>query len=307
MESTIIQKIRYFDIAANLASGIYAGYYKGYRGQVHNIDLDDVLQRAKDVGCDRLLISSSSYKDALQCLEIAKKSDKYYCTVGVHPTRVNDIDKFGGQERYFKNLENLIVKCGDKCVAIGECGLDYDRLMCSEKEVQLKYFPVHFDLAEKFNKPLYLHDRNTGGDFLKIMKENRHRFSTGIVHTFTGTEEELKQYLALDLYIGVSGCSLKKKHNMEVVKQIPLDRLMLETDCPYCEIHKGYDSYSLVKTTFPHCFPNNYKKGQMVKGRNEPCTIVQIAEVVAALKKMDIKELAETTYQNTLKVFSIKE
>ena len=307
MISNTNSQIRYFDIAANLASGMYSGYYKGFRGAMHRPDVDDVLHRAQEVGCDRLLISSTCYKDAKLCLDLANKSDKYYCTVGVHPTRVNDIDKFGGKERYFKNLEDLIVKCGDKCVAVGECGLDYDRLMCAEKEVQLKYFPVHFDLAEKFNKPLYLHDRNTGGDFLRLIKENRHRFSTGIVHTFTGTEEELKQYLSLDLYIGISGCSLKKKHNMEVVKQIPLDRLMLETDCPYCEINKSYDSHSLVKTTFPKCFNDNYKKGQMVKGRNEPCTIVQVAEVVAALKKMDIKELAETTYQTTLKVLNIKE
>ena len=235
------------------------------------------------------------------------KSDKYYCTVGVHPTRVNDIDKFGGQERYFKNMEKLIEKCGEKCVAIGECGLDYDRLMCSEKETQLKYFPVHFALAEKYNKPLYLHDRNSGGDFYKLMKENRHRFSTGVVHTFTGTEDELNKYLSLDLYIGVSGCSLKKKHNMEVVKKIPLDRLMIETDCPYCEINKSYDCFSLVKTPFPSRYPEQYQKGCKVKSRNEPCTIVQIAEVVSALKKVDIKDLTEITYENTMKFFNLKE
>jgi len=298
-------KLRYFDIAANLASGVYAGNYRGQ--QMHTPDLDEVLKRANDVGCDRLLISSTCYKDAKTCLDIAKRSDKFYCTVGVHPTRVNDIDRFGGKERYFKNMEDLIVRCGEKCVAIGECGLDYDRLMCSTKETQLKYFPVHFDLAEKFHKPMYFHDRNTSGDFLKLVKENRHKFSTGIVHTFTGTEEDLKQYLDLDLYIGVSGCSLKKKHNMEVVKKIPLDRLMLETDCPYCEITPSYDSFSLVKTTFPKTYNDKYKKGCMVKSRNEPCTIVQIAEVVSALTKVDIKDFTEITYENTMKVFNLKE
>lgn len=299
------QKLRFFDIAANLSHGQFAGNYKGH--QMHPSDLDDVLKRATDIGCDRLLITASSLKDAKPCYDISKKSDKYYCTVGVHPTRVNDIDRFGGKERYFRNLEEMIEKCGDKCVMIGECGLDYDRLMCSEKDVQLKYFPMHFDLAEKYNKPLYLHDRNSGGDFLRLMKENRHRFSTGIVHTFTGTETELKQYLALDLFIGVSGCSLKKKSNLEVVKQIPLDRIMLETDCPYCEIFSSHDSFPYVKTTFPHKYNDKFERGFCVKGRNEPCKIIQVAEVVAAIKKVDIKELTEMAYENTMKVLNLKD
>ncbi len=100
---------------------------------------------------------------------------------------------------------------------------------------------------------------------------------------------------------------LKKKHNMEVVKKIPLDKLMLETDCPYCEIHKGYDSYSLVKTPFPSKFNDKYEKGFMVKSRNEPCTIIQIAEVVSALMNVEMKELTERTYENTMKVFNLKE
>jgi TatD DNase family protein len=70
-------------------------------------------------------------------------------------------------------------------------------------------FPYHFDLAEKYNLPMYLHNRNTGNDFYDIVRKNRDRFSTGCVHSFTGTEEELKQILELDLYIGVNGCSLK--------------------------------------------------------------------------------------------------
>ena len=274
---------------------------------MHPGDLDDVLQRSEDVGCDRLLITSTSMKDAKSCFDIAKKSDKYYCTVGVHPTRVMDIEKSGNPEKYFKELEELIVNYGDKCVAIGECGLDYDRLMCAEKDVQLKYFPMHFDLAEKLNKPLYLHDRNTGGDFFRLIKENRHRFSTGIVHTFTGTEDELKQFLSLDLYIGISGCSLKKKRNLEVLKQVPLDKIMLETDCPYCEINPSSDSFPYVKTKFPSKYSDSYQKGVMVRGRNEPCKIVQVAEVVSAVKKVDIKELTEIAYLNTMKVFNLKD
>lgn len=90
-------------------------------------------------------------------------------------------------------------------------------------------FPVHFDLAKKHNLPMYLHSRNCKADFVRIVKENRSKFSTGCVHSYTGDQEELEQLLELDLYIGVNGCSLKTEENIEVMKKIPLDRLMLES------------------------------------------------------------------------------
>ena len=74
------------------------------------------------------------------------------------------------------------------------------------------------------------------------MRENRHKFSSGVVHSFTGDEEELNALLAMDLYIGVNGCSLKTKENLEIAKKIPLDKLMLETDCPYCDIRNSHAS-----------------------------------------------------------------
>lgn len=115
---------------------------------------------------------------------------------------------------------------------IGECGIDYDRLRCASKKQQLLVFRKHFELAEHFKLPLYLHSRNTGSDFNQIVKENRHRFPGGVVHSFTGTIDELKELL--DLFIGVNGCSLKTYDNLEMVKSIPLDKLLLETDAPYC-------------------------------------------------------------------------
>ena len=103
-------------------------------------------------------------------------------------------------------------------------------------------FPFHFDLAEKYNLPMYLHSRSTEGDFARIVKENRSKFSTGVVHSFTGDEQELQELLDLDLYIGINGCSMKTKENCEIVKKVPLDRIMLETDCPYCEIRNSHHS-----------------------------------------------------------------
>ena len=98
--------------------------------------------------------------------------------------------------------------------------------------------------------PMYLHSRSTGGDFTKIVRENRDKFSTGVVHSFTGDEEELQEIIDLDLYVGVNGCSLKTEENCNIVKAIPLERIMLETDCPYCDIRNKHYSSQFVKTSF---------------------------------------------------------
>ena len=126
-------------------------------------------------------------------------------------------------------MEGLLNQHKDHIVAIGECGLDYDRFNYADKDTQLKAFPIHFDWAEKFNLPMYLHSRNCKDDFVRIVKENRKRFKGGVVHSYTGDIEELKELIAMDLYIGVNGCSLKTKENIEIVKQIPLDLIMLES------------------------------------------------------------------------------
>jgi TatD DNase family protein len=97
---------------------------------------------------------------------------------------------------------------------------------------------------------MYLHNRNTGSDFFDIIKANRKRFSTGVVHSFTGTIEEMEHILALDLYIGINGCSLRDENSLEIVKKIPLDKLMIETDAPYCEIRNTHPGRKFVKTVF---------------------------------------------------------
>jgi TatD DNase family protein len=95
---------------------------------------------------------------------------------------------------------------------------------------------------------MYFHSRSTEGDFVRIVKENRHRFPAGVVHSFTGDMEELNELLKLDLFIGVNGCSLKTEENIKVARQIPIEKLMLETDCPYCDIRNSHASSKLVKT-----------------------------------------------------------
>ena len=138
----------------------------------------------------------------------------------------------------------------------------------------MRAFPPHFELAERTGLPMYLHSRNTNGDFPRLVLENRHRFSTGVVHSFTGDLAELTQLLEADLFIGVNGCSLKTPENLEVVRAIPLEKIMLETDCPYCDIRKSSAAHQHVKTHFQYKNKEKYNDQFLVRGRNEPCTIM---------------------------------
>lgn len=123
-------------------------------------------------------------------------SDDFYSTIGVHPCRAKEpfkdsalTDDQAKLDSYFMRIRDILQSADGKhkMVAIGECGLDYDRFEYADKETQLKVFPRHFELTEEFNLPMYLHSRNTDGDFVRIVKENRSRFPAGVVHSFTGT------------------------------------------------------------------------------------------------------------------------
>lgn len=119
-------------------------------------------------------------------------------------------------------------------VAFGEIGLDYDRLFLSEKQPQLKYFETQLDLAVEIQLPLFLHSRAASKDFEKLIAPRLAKLPRrGLVHSFTGTLEEMSRMVTLGLDIGVNGCSLKTEENLEVVKAIPLDRIQIETDGPW--------------------------------------------------------------------------
>jgi TatD DNase family protein len=107
---------------------------------------------------------------------------------------------------------------------------------------------------------MYLHCRNTGGDFWQLVEKNRARFPGGVVHSFTGGKDELERALSLDLYVGLNGCSLKSEENLEIAKLVPLDRLMIETDSPYCEIRNTHASMKFVKTKNNAVKPEKWKQ-----------------------------------------------
>lgn len=123
---------------------------------------------------------------------------------------------------------------------------------------------------------MYFHNRNTGDDFYEIVEKNRKKFKKGVVHSFTGTAEEIKRILDLDLHISINGLAFKKQRNLDLLKLIPLNKLMIETDAPYCQIKKWFKGNDLVKTR--HVTKSNpvekFVKGEMVYDRNEPCNVI---------------------------------
>jgi len=298
------------------------------------------LRRARRVGVREILVTAGTVEEAKKAAtrcriwnddeHLTGPFPKMYSTVGVHPTRCDEFEKseqLSPPERYLEELKTVIRENRDVVAAIGECGLDYDRLHFCEKETQKKYFQLQFELAKEFDLPLFLHSRNSREDFYEILKRNVHHLKRGaVVHSFTGSKEEFEELLALDdrIYIGVNGCSLKTEENVDVVKAIPLDRMLLETDAPWCNVKNthfgnkyllppssgkeeakvGENTKNRIQALFgPPVKPKKWQKGAMIKDRCEPCQIASVCEIVAGCKDAAYERVAETCYQNSRNLF----
>lgn len=293
------------DIAVNFTDNMFKGIYNGK--QCHVADIPAVLARAWSAGVDRIIVTGGSLEESKEALAIAETDGRLFCTVGVHPTRCKEFEESGDPEKHFQALVSLAkegIQTG-KVVAIGECGLDYDRLHFCPAETQKKYFEKQFELADAVKLPMFLHMRAAAKDFCNILAQNKHRLSAGVAHSFTGSAEDRDKLLSLDnLFIGINGCSLKTNENLDVLRGIPIERMMIETDSPYCGIKNTHAGIKFVKSVWPSKKKEKYEPDSTVKDRNEPCLVRQVLEVVAGCKGIgDVEHLSKTLYHNTCRVF----
>lgn len=144
---------------------------------------------------------------------------------------------------------------------------------------------------------MFLHMRAAADDFERLLRPRLDKLpKKGLVHSFTGTLEEMQSLVSLGLDVGVNGCSLKTEENLAVVKEIPLERLQIETDGPWCEIRPSHASHKLLagEVVMPKAVKKErWVEGAMIKGRNEPACIVQVAHVIAKLKGIDVQTVCD--------------
>ncbi|KAG1665063.1 hypothetical protein FOA52_012482 [Chlamydomonas sp. UWO 241] len=292
---------------------MYQGHYNDK--EYHPPDLDTVLERAWAAGVAKIIVTAGSLKEAREALELVKRDDRLFCTVGVHPTRCGEFDAHpGGPEEYLAGLAAVVAEgvAAGKTVAIGECGLDYERLHFCDETTQTKYFEAQFSLAKASGLPMFLHLRGSSAvsPFVDIVARHAGDFPAGVVHSFDGNADELVQVLALgQLSIGINGCSLKTVENLDVMAQVPVGRLMLETDCPWCEIRSTHAGKQYIKSAGVEARDRKkHDPTKMVKSRNEPCNMVQVLEVVAGHRGVeDVEGLSEAIWHNTLRMFFPRE
>jgi TatD DNase family protein len=293
---------------------VYEGKYHGK--QQHPSDLPSVLQRARTAGCQKLIVTGSDMEESKRAIELARAHPgMIYATVGVHPCSSLQFTRSPpSSEAHLAALRALAESASAEghAVAFGEIGLDYDRLALCPKDVQLEYFAAQLDIAVTLNLPLFLHSRAAHEDFSRLLRERLDRLPRrGVVHSFTGTEAEMRELVEMGFDIGVNGCSMKLTENVDVVREIPLERIQLETDGPWCEMRASHASSGYLEgfggEGCESVKKERWAEGKMVKGRNEPCTIGRVAWAVARIKGLEVKELTEAAWANTVRMFGFGE
>lgn len=244
-------------------------------------DRDAVVQRALDAGVYRMIVTGSSERSNLDAARLANESDGVmYSTAGVHPHHASDYDD--SVDAQIRALANEAV-----VVAIGECGLDYFRNF-SPRDAQLEAFRRQLDVASDTGLPVFLHQRDAHDDFVEVLDSALPKVSRAVAHCFTGEHESLREYLAMGLYIGVTGwiCDERRGlHLRDIVSAVPDDRLMIETDAPYL----------LPRTLRP----------KPKSRRNEPAYLTEVLRVVAEARGQTEEHVASVTTENAQRFFGI--
>ena len=258
-----------FDICFNLTSSSFRQ------------DEQQVLQRARTANVNHFLVTGSDQQDSEYAVQLAEQyQGGMYATVGVHPHLANR-----WQADTSDKLRTLAKS--NRVKAIGEAGLDYNRNYSTPQE-QVHAFKQQIELAIKLQKPLFLHERDAHEEFYKILSAYKNDLGPTVVHCFTGNRAALENYLAMGLYIGITGwiCDERRGlHLQEIVSLIPQDRILIETDAPYL---------------FPRTIQPRPKKM-----RNEPAYLPHIAEHISLHRGDSIEQLSVYTMENSLRFLGL--
>ena len=238
-------------------------------------DLEEVIERARLNGVERVVVVGFDEKTIKRAMELIDTYDFMYAAIGWHPVDAIDLT-----DSYLDWIEELTAH--PKVVAIGEIGLDYhwDK---SPKDIQQAVFRRQIQLAKKLDLPIIIHNREATEDVVAILEEEGAAEVGGIMHCFSGSPETAKRCLEMNFYISLGGPVTFKNavKPKEVAKEVPLDRLLIETDCPYLA---------------PHPY-----RGK----RNEPSYVKLVAEQIAELKGISFEEVARVTTENANRLFRI--
>jgi TatD DNase family protein len=237
-------------------------------------DRDQVIKRARLGGVARIVTIGIDLASSRKAIEIANKNEFVYATVGYHPHNAKEAD--------VRDLERLRALAAEpKVVAWGEIGLDFFRRH-SSPDLQVKAFERQLDMAFEQNLPVIIHDRDAHADLLRILKSRKRQYQ-GVIHCFSGNYDLAMALIQMGFHISFPGTVTYKNavDTQAAASRIPLDRLLVETDCPY-----------LTPVPF---------RGK----RNEPLYVKHTAEKIAQLRQLDFKQLAEVTSANTIRLFSL--
>ncbi len=257
------------DIGANIAHNSF------------DEDRADMMRRAVDAGVNRIIVTGSNDESNVQAANLAEQfPGVLYSTAGVHPHHASDYSDDSDAL-----IRSLVKK--DCVVAVGECGLDYFRNF-SPRDAQLNAFKRQLDIAKESGLPVFLHQRDAHDDFVEMLEPALPDLSRAVAHCFTGEGESLREYIAMGLYIGITGwiCDERRgKHLHDIVSIIPDDKLLIETDAPYL----------LPRTIRPR--PKSR--------RNEPMYLPEVVRVVAEARGQTEDHIAAITRENASRFFAL--
>ncbi len=257
------------DIGANLTHDSFAD------------DLDDVLARAEAAGVGRMVVTGSSDQGNIDAAELAEAYPGHlFATAGMHPHHATDYNDASDEL-----IRSLLLR--KEVVAVGECGLDYFRDF-SPRDVQQEVFRSQLDIAGDTRMPVFLHQRDAHDDFIAILEPAMAKIPRAVAHCFTGDGAAMREYLALGLWIGITGwiCDERRGlHLQEIVAEIPDNRLLLETDAPYL----------LPRTLTPR--PKSR--------RSEPAHLTEVLRVVANARGQSEQHVAAITTANAIEFFAL--